>query len=52
MEAKGFVYVVVFQNSLDERVAHVYTGTFDRVFKKAKSLCSSSNYFIREIKVV
>lgn len=51
MKAKEFIYIVVFQNSVNERVVHVYTGTFDQVLKKAKSICSSSTYFIREIKV-
>lgn len=50
MESKKFTYIVVLQNSSNERVTFVYEGTFNQVVKKAKSICPS-NYFIREIKI-
>lgn len=43
-------YIVVFQNADNERVSLVFTGTFNQVVKKAKSVCPAG-YFIREIKV-
>ena len=50
MKAKKFTYIVVLQNSINERIALVYTGTFNQVIKKAKFACPS-DYFIREIKI-
>lgn len=51
MKTLKLTYIVVLQNSeTKEKVALVYTGTFNQVVKKAKFACPS-NYFIREIKV-
>jgi hypothetical protein len=50
MKAKNFTYIVVLQNSDNERTALVYNGTFNQVFEKAKIACPSG-YFILEIKV-
>lgn len=50
MKALKLTYIVVLQNSENEKVALVYTGTFNQVVKKAKSACPA-NYFIRAIKV-
>lgn len=43
-------YVVVLQNADNEKVALVFTGTFNQVVKKAKFVCPA-DYFILEIKV-
>lgn len=51
METKKFTYIVVFQNSNNERIARVYAGTFDQVVKMAKLACRNSGYFILEIKI-
>ena len=50
MKALKLTYIVVLQNSENEKVALVYTGTFNQVVKKAKFACPA-HYFIREIKV-
>jgi hypothetical protein len=50
MKALVFTYIVVLQNSDNDRISLVYTGTFNQVLKKARFACSN-DYFIREIKV-
>lgn len=50
MKALVFTYIVVLQNSDNDKIALVYTGTFNQVLKKARFACPN-DYFIREIKV-
>lgn len=50
MKAKKFIYVVVLQNAVNERLTLVYIGTFDEVVKRSKAGCPSG-YFIREIRI-
>ena len=50
MKALVFTYIVVLQDANNDKVALVYTGTFNQVLKKAKFVCPDG-YFIREIKV-
>ena len=50
MKSLVFTYVVVLQDSNNDKVALVYTGTFNQVLKKAKFACPN-DYFIREIRV-
>lgn len=50
MKSKKFTYIVVLQNSSNERVIRVFEGTFNQVVKKARFICPS-DYFICEIKI-
>lgn len=50
MKTKKFTYIVVLQNSNNERITLVYDGTFNQVVKRANFVCPSG-YFIREIRL-
>lgn len=50
MKALVFTYIVVLQNSDNEKTSLVFTGTFNQVLKEAKLVCPDG-YFIREIRV-
>lgn len=50
MKALVFTYIVVLQNSDNDKISLVYTGTFNQVLKKAKFVCPN-DYFIRSISV-
>lgn len=50
MKAPVFTYIVVLQNSDNDVISLVFTGTFDQVLKKTKFVCPD-DYFIRQIRV-